>query len=74
VGVSDEGRLRIRESTAPARSIVRGEGIRNYPLLVNAPDRLTVPRNNDVILWQSSLLRGHESHQRPAVRVLLLNF
>src|SRR6267378_4851386 len=40
----------------------------------NATDRLTAPRNNDVILWQSALLRGHESHQHPAVRVLMLDF
>jgi len=40
----------------------------------NATDRLTAPRNNDVILYQSALLRGHESHQRPSVRVLILDF
>jgi hypothetical protein len=58
-------------------------------MLAGAPARLTVPRNNDVIFWQSALLnnrahssgawvwrnlRGMKSHQRPELRVLMLNF
>src|SRR4051812_31351955 len=72
-GVMDEGRVRIRGSTAPARSVVRGECIRNYPLLTDARSSLTVPSNNDVPFCQSASPR-HESVEGSAVRVLMLTF
>ena len=57
VGVSADGRVRIRESAAPGRSVVRGECMCNYPLLTGAQSEVIVPRNNGVSFWQSTLLR-----------------
>jgi hypothetical protein len=39
----DEGRVRIRESAVPARSLFPGKCIRNGSPLVSAPSRLYGP-------------------------------
>ena len=74
VVVSDEGRVRIRESTAPARSIFRGECVRNDPSISNCARQIHCPAQQSYYRLAIRAPLGHESHLRWDMRVLMLNY